>query len=85
MSTQTPPLIAATWPSSEVPAPKAITGELYSAQSFTIADDFLGAARKDDGIRRMRLVIGFVFAVLGANRRRGRHSVAEKLAQRGEQ
>ena len=32
--------------------------------------DFLGALRKGDRVGRMRLVVGLVLAVLGANRRR---------------
>jgi len=35
---QTPPFNAATWPSNEVPVPKAMTGVLYWAQSRTMSD-----------------------------------------------
>jgi hypothetical protein len=37
MSTDTPPNGALTWPSSEVPVPKAITGTRRSAQMHTIS------------------------------------------------
>ena len=35
-SSVTPPRIALVWPSSAVPAPKAITGQPCAAQMFTI-------------------------------------------------
>ena len=80
-----PPLTAATWPSSEVPAPKGMTGVLCSAHKPTIAGNLLGAAREGDGIRGVRRMIGFIPAVLGADRRRGRQPIAEELAQCGQQ
>ena len=82
---QTPPFSAATWPSSEVPVPKAITGVLYAAQRLTIVGDLLGAVGKGDGVGGMRRVVGFVLAVLRADRCRGRQPVAEPLPQRVEQ
>jgi hypothetical protein len=37
-SIETPPLMAFTWPSSELPMPNGTTGIRSSAHSFTIAD-----------------------------------------------
>lgn len=37
MSMHTPPLNAATWPSTEVPAPKDTTGTRWAAHSVTIS------------------------------------------------
>ncbi len=34
---QIPPLVAWIWPSRDVPVPKAMTGRLCAAQSFTMA------------------------------------------------
>ena len=34
---QTPPLVASTWPSTEVPTPNGIIGTRWRAQALTIA------------------------------------------------
>ncbi len=47
--------------------------------------DLLGAAGEGDGVGGVRRVVGFVLAVLGADRCRGRQPIAEALLQRGEQ
>ena len=45
--------------------------------------DLVGGPGKGDGVRRVRRMVGFVPAVLGADRRLGRQPIAEQLAQGG--
>src|ERR1700740_2719258 len=46
--------------------------------------NFFGTTGKGDRVGGMRRMIGFVLAMLGANRRRGGEAIAEVLTQRGE-
>ena len=47
--------------------------------------DLFGTVNEGDRVRSMRRVIGFVSPVLIADPRRSRESIAEQLAQRGQQ
>src|SRR5262245_42932324 len=47
--------------------------------------DLFGTVGEGDRVRSMRRMIGLVLAVLGANRWRSGETIAEQLAQRGQQ
>ena len=84
-STLTPPWIASTWPSSELPAPNAMTGTPCRPQSLTISATSAVVFGKDHGVGRRDVVRRFVLAVLLEYRGAGGDPVAEFSLQRGQQ
>ncbi len=55
-----PPRSAATWPSSDVPAPNGITGNAGGGAGADRVGDFFGGFREEDGIGRSRRVVRLV-------------------------
>ena len=83
-SRQMPPRGALTWPSSEVPAPKGITGtRCRGAQAHDLLH-VLGGLRKDHRVRRLVVDPGGGVAVLLAHRLRGDEPIAVTRRERGD-
>ena len=64
-----PPWSAAMWPSSEVPAPKGMTGVPVRGADADDRGDLLGERGEDDRVGGVAGVVGHVLAVLLADRR----------------
>ena len=84
VSSEMPPPGALTWPSSEVPVPKAMTGTRCSAQARTISCTSAVLSRERDAVRRLRRDIGRGVRVLLADRLAGLEALAEALLQDAE-
>ena len=80
---QTPPSSAATWPSSDVPVPKAMTGVPCGRRSHD-RRHLVGGAGEGDRVGRVARVVGHVLAVLLAHRRRGGKPLADQRADLGD-
>ena len=72
-----PPKGALTWPSSEVPVPKGMTGTRASAQSLTNFDHLLRRLGEDHGVGRLAGDPGERVGMLLAERGSGREAIAE--------
>ena len=80
-----PPWMALTCPSSEVPAPKGMTGSRCARADLQNRGDFVGRAREADDVGRGRRVVRLVVAVLvarrgGIGRRRGSRAAADEVS-----
>ena len=80
-SMEIPPRTAATWPSSEVPAPNAITGTPCAAQQADDAAYILGRGRERHRIGQVQRMVALAAAVLLAQGCRGAEPVAERRRQ----
>ena len=82
MSTETPPRGALTWPSSDVPTPKGMTGTPMVAADADDLDHLLGRMREDHRVgrlrRRARWSVGPCWL---ADRLRADEALAEALRQ----
>ncbi len=82
-SSESPPCTAETWPSSEVPAPKGMTGSPCAARSDD-GGDFLRRLREGDGIGHRDRMPGLVAAMRLADRLGHGEAVAEQRAEFGQ-